>query len=71
MISPAVMPTFIFTGNVSESMKGGMLMKSKHCTYEKKTALRSFDYYHFYDNISNKSTIAAYMRLAAIIAKYN
>lgn len=60
VISPAVMPTFIFTGNVSESMKGGMLMKSKHCTYEKKTALRSFNYYHLYDNISNKSTIAAH-----------
>ena len=58
--APAVMPsTFIFTGSNAESMKGGMLMKSKHCTYGKETTFCSFDSYHFDDNFFHKSTIAA------------
>lgn len=43
----------------TESMKGGMLMKSKHSTYGKKAASRSFGSYHFDDNFRHKSTIAA------------
>ena len=51
--------TFIFTGSNAESMKGGMLMKSKHCTYGKEIACSNFCSYHFYDNVFHKSTIAA------------
>ena len=51
--------TFIFTGRNAESMKGGMLMKSKHCTYGKKIAFCNFYDYHFNDNIFRKRTIAA------------
>ena len=36
VFSPAVMPAFIYTGYLAESMKWGMLMKSKHSTYGKK-----------------------------------
>ncbi len=60
VLSPAVMPSFIFTGHsVTESMKGGMLMKSKHGTYGKETAYCSFGNYHCHDNVRHKSTIAA------------
>lgn len=60
VVSPAVMPTFIFTGNMSESMKGGVLMKSKHiATYGKETIHDSFYSNHLNDAISHKSTIAA------------
>ena len=58
MISPAVMP-LLFTGSNTESMKGGMLMKSKHGTYVKKAVYFSLRGYHFYDNFRHKSTIAA------------
>lgn len=34
-------------------------MKSKHCTYDKKTDYFGFCNYHYYDNFFNKSTIAA------------
>ena len=40
--SPAVMPTFTYTGSNAESMKGGMLMKSKHCVNGKKIAVLRF-----------------------------
>ena len=51
--------TFIFTGRNAESMKGGMLMKSKHCTYGEKAAYSTFCIYYTYDNIPHKRTIAA------------
>ena len=51
--------TFIFTGRNAESMKGGMLMKSKHCTYGKKADNSSFNSIHIYDTVSHKRTIAA------------
>ena len=51
--------TFIFTGRNAESMKGGMLMKSKHCTYGEKAAYSTFCIYYLNDNISHKRTIAA------------
>lgn len=60
MISPAVMPSFIFTGNTSESMEGGMLMKSKHiATYGEKTTFSGCYSGRYYDTIPHKSTIAA------------
>ena len=34
-------------------------MKSKHCTYGKKTICSDFGSYHFNDTILRKSTIAA------------
>ena len=44
----------------AESMKGGMLMKSKHIvTYGKEIAFCSFDNYRYIDNFHHKSTIAA------------
>ena len=55
---PAVMPP-LYTDIHVESMKGGMLMKSKHCTYGKKAACSDFCNYHFNDTISHKNTIAA------------
>ncbi len=51
--------TFIFTGRNAESMKGGMLMKSKNCTYGEKAAYSTFCSYHSNDNVSHKRTIAA------------
>lgn len=51
--------TFIFTGNSAESMKGGVLMKSKHCTYGKKAACSNLGSNHTYDTILHKSKIAA------------
>ena len=60
MLSPAVMLSFIYTGNYAEFMKGGMLMKSKHiATYGKKTAIRSFGNYHILDSFRCKSKITA------------
>ena len=44
----------------AESMKGGMLMKSKHVvTYGKEIAFCSFDDYRYIDNFHHKSTITA------------
>ena len=58
--SPAVMPSaFRFTGSDAESTKGGMLMKSKHCTYGKKATCSDFCSYRLNDTIPHKSTIAA------------
>ena len=51
----------------TESMKGGMLMKSKHCTYGKKADIIGFSDYHGYDNFCCKSTITASAQ--AVIAK--
>ena len=44
---------------LAESVKGGMLMKSKHCIYEKKTVDNSFCSNHCYITILHKSAIAA------------
>ena len=60
------MPTFTYTGRNVESMKGGVLMKSKRRTYGKKIALCSFGNYHFNVNIPHKSTIAALCYRSAI-----
>ena len=58
--SPAVMlSAFRFTGSDAESTKGGMLMKSKHCTYGKKATYSDFCSYRLNDTIPHKSTIAA------------
>ena len=51
--------TFIFTGRNAESMKGGMLMKSKHCVNGKKIAVCNFRDYHFIDNFLHKSRMTA------------
>ena len=59
--------TFIFTGRNAKSMKGGILMKSKHCTYGKEIAFSDFGVYHFNDNVFHKSTIAALCNRSAII----
>ena len=40
-------------------MKGGMLMKSKHCTYDEKAAYSTFCIYYLNDNIYHKRTITA------------
>ena len=53
------MPTFTYTGSNAESMKGGMLMKSKHIANGKKVALCNFYYHLIDDNIPHKSTVAA------------
>ena len=50
---------FVFTGRNAESMKGGMLMKSKHCTYGKKTDCISYYYHRCFDSLLRKSAIAA------------
>lgn len=58
--SPAVMPSaFRFTGSDAESTKGGMFMKSKHCTYGKKATRSDFCSHRLNDTILHKSTIAA------------
>lgn len=45
----------------AESMKGGMLMKSKHiATYGKEIACCNFSCYHLLDNFRYKRTIAAF-----------
>ncbi len=60
VVSPAVMPTFIFTGNMSESMKGGVLMKSKHiATYGKEIAICDFRDYRDIGNSLHKSRVTA------------
>ena len=59
VVSPAVMPTFIFTGNMSESMKGGVLMKSKHIADGKEVAICDFRGYHNSDNLLHKSRMTA------------
>lgn len=50
---------FTYTGCNAESMKGGMLMKSKHCCYGKKIAFRNFRNYHFLDDFFHKSKMTA------------
>ncbi len=57
-------PTFIFTSRNAESMKGGVLMKSKYAaTYGKKitssNTQSSFGSYHFFDNFRCKSKMTA------------
>ena len=44
---------------LTESMKGGMLMKSKHCTYGKESAFRAFGYRDLCDNFRPKSNVTA------------
>ena len=63
----AVMPTFTYTGSNAESMKGGMLMKSKHCIYGKKATCSTFYSYHFDDKVLHKSTIAAPTKETAVV----
>lgn len=43
----------------AESMKGGMLMKSKHYTYGKKIVIYNFRSYHLFDNFRHKGKITA------------
>ena len=57
--SPAVMPTFTYTGSNAESMKGGVLMKSKHIANGKKVAVCNFRDYHTFDNLFHKSRVTA------------
>jgi len=59
VISPAVMPTFTYTGTCAEFMKGGMLMKSKHYANGKKIAVCDFRDYHSIDNFLHKSRVTA------------
>ena len=60
------MPDFYIHRDLNpESMKGGMLMKSKYRTYGKETAFCSIGNYHRYDNFRHKSAIAA-IAVAAI-----
>lgn len=56
--SPAVMP-LLHTARNAESVKGGMLMKSKYRANGEKIALCNFYYRFIDDNISHKSTVAA------------
>ena len=53
------MPTFTYAGNNAEFVKGGVLMKSKHCANGKKIAVRNFRDYHFTDNFLHKSRVTA------------
>ena len=53
------MPTFTYTGSNAESMKGGMLMKSKHIVNGKKIAICDFRDYHTSDNFLHKSRVTA------------
>ena len=48
-----------YTGRYAESMKGGVLMKSKHIADGKKIAFCNFGNYLFTDDFIHKSTIAA------------
>ena len=64
MVTPAVMPAFIFTGIYAEFMKGGVLMKSKYnATYGKKITSgytqSDFGSYHIIDNFRCKSKLTA------------
>ena len=43
----------------AESMKGGMLMKSKHIANGKKIAICDFRDYHTFDNFLHKSRVTA------------
>jgi len=47
------------TGTSAEFMKGGVLMKSKHCIYGKKAICSIFCSYRFVDNFFHKSRITA------------
>ena len=53
------MPTFTYTGSIAESMKGGLLMKSKHIANGKKVAICDFRGYHIFDNFLHKSRMTA------------
>lgn len=59
VLTPAVMPNLLYTGTCAEFMKGGMLMKSKHCVNGKKVAVCNFRDYHFIDNLFHKSRMTA------------
>ena len=58
MYSPTVKPA-LHTGTCAEFMKGGMLMKSKHCANGKKVAFGNFGSYHIFDSFLHKSRITA------------
>ena len=49
----------LHTGTCAEFMKGGMLMKSKHCANGKEIAICDFRDYHFIDSFLHKSRITA------------
>ena len=67
VFTPAVMPSLLYSqAFYAEFMKGGMLMKSKYRTYGKKTAIRSFRNYHYFDIFLHKSTIAASAKAAIV-----
>ena len=51
---------------LTESMKGGMIMKSKHCTYGKKSAFCAFVYRGVRDNFRRKSNVTASPGKAAV-----
>ena len=51
---------------LTESMKGGMLMKSKHCTYGKRSAFCAFVYRGLRDNFRRKSNVTAPARTVNI-----
>ena len=53
------MPTFTYTGSNAESMKGGMLMKSKHIANGKEVAICDFRDYRSIDNFFHKSRVTA------------
>ena len=64
------MSTFVFTSRNAESMKGGMLMKSKHIvTYGKEIANSNFGCYHLFDNFRYKFKITASAK--TVILDYN
>lgn len=44
-------------------------MKSKHCIYGKEIAHSNFNYYHCYDNVFRKSTIAALLAQGRLLHK--
>ena len=48
-----------YTGRYAESMKGGVLMKSKHIANGKKIAICDFRDYHTSDNFLHKSRVTA------------
>ena len=56
--SPAVMPP-LHTGIRTESMKGGMLMKSKHFANGKEITICDFRDYLLFDNFLHKSRVTA------------
>ena len=53
------MPTFTYTGSNAQSMKGGVLMKSKYRANGKEIAICDFRDYHSIDNFLHKSRVTA------------